>query len=136
MKVIVISGERSGVGKTYMAEQLLKGLKGWSALKVTVDKGGGCPHRNRSCGVCGEIEGEFQILKDEKTINTPGKDTARLKQSGAKEVIWLRAKPEGLNEGLHRALFELSDCRGVIIEGNSALQYIRPDLNVHVHERC
>ena len=134
MKIIIVSGAQSGVGKTYLAEKLLNYLPEWSALKVTVSKDGSCPHE-RSCRICPEIKEPFYIIKDERIINQAGKDTARLKTAGAKQVIWLKAKPEGLNDGLHKALSEFSDCYGVVIEGTSALKFIKPDLNIHLYEK-
>lgn len=134
MKTIVVSGEHSGVGKTYLAQKLLKHLNGWSALKVTVSKEGGCPN-NKNCGICGSIKKPFYIVKNQDIINQPGKDTARLKQAGAKEVIWLKAKPEGLKKGLEKVLSEFSDCKGIIIEGNSVLKFFKPDLNIHVRSK-
>lgn len=134
MKTIVVSGEASRVGKTYLAQKLLQGLKCWSALKVTVSKENGCPHK-RNCGVCPEIKEPFYIIKDEKIIHQPGKDTQRLKSAGAKQVIWLKARPEGLKDGLTQALAEFSDCSGVIIEGTSVLKFMRPDLNIHLYEK-
>lgn len=134
MKTIVISGSGSGVGKTSLAQQLLRHLPGWSALKVTVSKERGCPLK-KNCGVCPEIKEPFYIIKDKKIINQSGKDTARLKASGAKKVIWLKTKPDGLKEGLDRALSEFSNCKGVIIEGTSVLKFIKPDLNIHVYEK-
>lgn len=134
MKTIVISGSQSRVGKTYMAEQLLRNLCNWSALKVTVSKDNGCPHQ-RSCGVCPEIKEPFYIVKNKEIINQEGKDTARLKNAGAKEVIWLKTKPEGLRVGLEKALSEFSHCQGVVIEGTSVLKFIRPDLNIHICEK-
>lgn len=134
MKVIVVSGSRSGVGKTYVAEQVLRYFKDWSALKVTVNKGNGCPH-DKDCDICQELQNPFLIIKDKEIINQAGKDTARLKNAGAKEVIWLKAKPKGLKEGLYRSLSEFSECSGVVIEGTSVLKFIQPDLNIHVYER-
>lgn len=133
VKIIVISSERSGVGKTYVAQALLSQLSNWSALKVTTAKVGNCPHQS-NCGVCLEIKEPFHIIKDEAIINQPGKDTCRLKKAGAKQVIWLKAKPDGLKEGLKKVLLEFEDCEGVLIEGTSVLKFIRPDLNVHVLE--
>ncbi len=132
VKIIVVSGEKSGIGKTYMAERLLNILSRWSALKVTVSKKGSCPH-GKNCGICLEIKKPFYIIKDRKIINQAGKDTARLKSSGAKQVIWLKARPEGLREGLRKALSAFSDCQGVVIEGTSVLKFIQPDLNIHVY---
>lgn len=134
MKTIVVSGEKSGIGKTYLAQKLLKCLNGWSALKVTVSKEGGCPN-NRDCGICRGIKKPFYIVKDQDIINQPGKDTARLKEAGAKEVIWLKAKPQGLKKGLEKVFSEFSDCKGIIIEGNSVLKFFKPDLNIHVRSR-
>jgi len=131
MKIIVVSGEKSGVGKTYLAQQLLKCLKDWSALKVTVSKEGNCP-RSKNCGVCAQVKKPFYIIKDKKIIEQAGKDTARLKEAGAKEVIWLKAKPPGLKKGLAKAFAEFSGCQGIIIEGTSVLKYIKPDINIHV----
>lgn len=134
MKTIVVSGERSGVGKTYIAEKLLNRLPGWSVLKVTVTKQGNCPHE-KDCGICPGMQAPFDIIKDPDIINQKGKDTSRLKEAGAKEVIWLKAKPEGLKEGLDKALSEFSDCCGIIIEGTSVLKFIKPDLNIHIYEK-
>lgn len=130
MKTIVVSGERSGIGKTYTAERLLNRLSGWSALKVTVARDG-CPH-TRSCGICKGIEKPFYVIKDRRIINQAGKDTARLKKAGAKQVIWLKATREGLEKGLSKALLEFSKCKGIVIEGTSVLKFLKPDLNIHV----
>lgn len=134
MQTIVVSGEKSGVGKTFLAQRLLRSLDGWSALKVTVAKDSGCPN-GRNCGVCGKIKKPFYIIKDKTTINQTGKDTARLKEAGAREVIWLKAKPEGVKDGLKKAFSEFSSCKGIVIEGNSVLKFFTPDLNIHVNSK-
>ena len=134
MKTIVVSGARSGIGKTYLAEQLLRKLSDWSALKVTTSKVSNCPHR-RDCGVCAGVRKPFYIIKDKDIINQAGKDTSRLKNAGAKEVIWLKTKTAGLKAGLDKALAEFSNCDGVVIEGTSVLKFIKPDLNFHVYKR-
>ena len=134
MKTIVVSGEKSGIGKTYVAQKLLSCLQDWSALKVTVSKKGDCPH-DKDCGICLRIQQPFDIVKDPRIINQAGKDTSRLKQAGAKEVIWLKAKPEGLKDGLDKALSEFSECKGVVIEGTSVLKFLNPDLNIHLYDK-
>lgn len=134
MKIIVVSGSGSEVGKTFLAEQLLRNLSDWSALKVTVSKEGTCPHQ-KSCRVCPEIEEPFYIIRDEKIINQPGKDTARLKAAGAKQVIWLKASLKGLKDGLEKALLEFAHCAGLVIEGTSVLKFIKPDINIHILKR-
>jgi len=134
MRTIVISGEKSGIGKTYLAQRLLRCLRGWSALKVTVSKDGSCPN-GKNCGICRGIKKPFYIVKDKNIINQAGKDTARLKAAGAKEVIWLKAKPEGLRNGLKKVFSQFRDCRGIVIEGTSVLKFFKPDLNMHVKSK-
>jgi hypothetical protein len=58
----------------------------------------------------------------------PGKDTFRLKSSGAKQVIWVRSPEHTLMDAMSQACSLLVDCAGVLIEGNSILTYINPDL--------
>src|SRR3989338_7381079 len=98
-KIITVSGAHSGVGKTRIVERLLGNLNGWSALKVTVSHNGSCPV-NRDCGACDRIDSKFSLVTDIDKLNEKGKDTARFKKAGAKKVVWLQARPEGLKEGL------------------------------------
>lgn len=130
MKLIVVSGDGSGVGKTLLAQKLLRLLPGWSAIKVTISKGD-CP-RMRSCGTCEQLKEDFKIVDDEEIISEPDKDTSRLKEAGAENVLWLQARPEGLKEGLRKTLERLKGCRGVIVEGTSVLKYLKPDINFHL----
>lgn len=132
MRIITVSGAQSGVGKTKVAEMLLKKLKGWSAIKVTVSHhGNSCPIE-RDCGACDELHSGFAIVSDRKIIEQEGKDTQRLKEAGAKKVLWLKAHPQGLKQGLKKTLSMLKKARGIIIEGNSILKYLKPDLAIFV----
>ena len=130
MKIITVSGARSGVGKTRVVEALLKILKGWSALKVTVLHRGSCP-THRDCGACDAIDGRFSIVSD----NSPGKDTGRFTAAGAKDVLWLKARRDGLKEGIKEALLRFKGAKGLIIEGTSILKYLEPDLSILVTNR-
>lgn len=135
MRIITVSGAHSGVGKTKVAEMLLKKLRGWSAIKVTVShRGNVCP-RHRDCGACDQLGSDFAIVSDRKIIEQKGKDTQRFKQAGAKETLWLKAHPQGLKQGLKKTLSMLKKARGIIIEGNSILKYLKPDLAIFVIRR-
>ncbi|MGC2422943.1 MAG: hypothetical protein WA666_01155 [Nitrospirota bacterium] len=111
-RVITISGSHSGVGKTYLATLLIRNLPGFAAMKVIHD----------DLLVC--------VTDDEAEIMTPGKDTALMRQAGAREVIWIRAGERDLNDALSIA-FDMvykSGVPGVIIEGNAAARLLKPDL--------
>ena len=134
MKTIVISGNRSDIGKTFLAEEMLRGMRNWSALKVTrVRAGSRCP-RDKGCTVCSELSKDFDIITDEKIINKKDTDTARMKKEGAKKVIWLKANLNGLRQGLKKALYYLRASEGVVIEGTSVLKYIKPDLAIYLKD--
>ena len=135
MRIITVSGAHSGVGKTTVAEALLKKLKGWSCLKVTVRHNGGFCPTGRDCGVCDTLSSKFCIVSDENIIEEKDKDTQRFKASGAKKVLWLKAKPEGLKQGLKKAIAKFKGAKGLIIEGNSALRYIEPDLAIFLKRK-
>jgi len=131
MRIITVSGTCSGSGKTTFIERLLKRLKGWSCLKVTVaHKGAACP-TGRNCGACDKLNSDFCIVSDDKIIDEKGKDTYRFKKAGAKQVFWLKAQTKkGLKQGLKRAIALVDKSPGLIIEGTSIFKYLDPDLAV------
>lgn len=114
-KILTVSGSHSGIGKTLLAEYLLSLLQDFAAIKIS-------------------IEDFFTAVScDDAMIMVPGKDTFRLKSSGAKQVIWVRSPEHNLMESMEQACSLLVDCAGVLIEGNSILTYINPDLAFFVY---
>jgi molybdopterin-guanine dinucleotide biosynthesis protein len=135
VKIITVSGAHSGAGKTLIAEILLKKLKGWSAMKVTVShREGSCPE-HKDCNVCDELHSDFSIIAKKDIIEAKGKDTQRLKNAGAKEVLWLRARPEALKKAVEKAVSLFKKTKGLIIETNSALKYLEPDFAIFVKRK-
>ena len=133
--IITVSGAQSGVGKTKVAEILLRALKGWDALKITVaHRKGECPVR-KGCHTCDELDSGFSIVSNKRIIESYGKDTARFKQAGAKKVLWLRSSPRALEKGVKQALSLFQGVKGLIIESNSALKYLKPDLAILVKRK-
>lgn len=135
MRIITVSGAHSGAGKTAVIEKLLGIFKGWSALKVTLaHRKGKCPAR-KNCRACDGLDSGFSIVSAKRIIEQKGKDTARFKLAGAKKALWLRSSPRALKNGLQEALSLLQGDRGLIIESNSALKYLKPDLAVLVKRK-
>ncbi len=130
MKIIVVAGAHSGIGKTLYAEKLLRALPDWAAIKVTTATKAGCPRQEPGCEVCAGLKSDFEIVKDRRIIDQTGRDTARLKKAGAKKVIWLKATSKGLKPGLNKALACCKGLQGVVIEGTSVLKHVKPDLLV------
>ena len=113
MKIVVISGAHKGVGKTALVCQILKGLKGFGAIKTTVSKE------------------NISVTSKNEAIEVPGKDTALLKKAGAEKVVLVSSPRKDLGWALKVALGMVSSgCKGVIIEGTSVLDYIKPDVAI------
>ncbi len=115
MFIVLIGGGYSGCGKTTFGTGLLRLLgKGWGVIKYT------------KTAFSSTIVSRSDILK------IHGKDTARYLEAGAEKVLWLQGHPEGLKEALFKGLKRLSSCRGVIIEGNTPIEFLTPDVVVFV----
>ena len=66
--------------------------------------------------------------------HSPGKDkdTGRFIQAGAEEVVWVKSPPQELEDILPLALERLSSLDGIIVEGNSAIEFLQPDIVIFI----
>ena len=131
MQIISITGTASGVGKTTVAQFLLKYLWSFSALKITTRHEGNCP-RHSECDVCETMKRPYTVTIDPLQINQTGKDTALFKNSGARKVVWLQANSEHLKAGIEEALSCFGKTDSIIVEGNSFLHAHDADLSILV----
>lgn len=131
MQIISLTGTASGVGKTTVAQFLLKHLGGFSALKITTRHEGNCP-RHSECDVCETMKHPYTVTVDPLQINQTGKDTALFNNSGARKVVWLQAHSEHLKAGIEEALSCFGKNDSIIVEGNSFLHAHEADLSILV----
>jgi hypothetical protein len=108
--IIGIGGAHSGSGKTEIASLLLQHLRGWAAIKYT------------------KTELYCSIIDDPDVLSMESKDTRRLLDSGAERVLWIKSPPQDLSDILQISTDRLSDLRGIMVEGNSAIEFIKPDI--------
>ena len=112
---IGIGGAESGAGKTAFGEYLLRRLTGWGAIKST------------KTGLY------TSVIEDEKALLQEGKDTARYLRAGAEKVLWVQGPGgEELKEALLLAMGKLAHLPGIIIEGNSAIELLKPDIVIFI----
>ncbi|MEW6569807.1 MAG: hypothetical protein AB1390_01330 [Nitrospirota bacterium] len=109
-----IGGAHSGVGKTSLASLILKRLKGWGAIKYT--------NTPLYCSIIDDIE----------ILSEPGKDTKRLLDAGAEKVLWVQSPSSELGDVLPRAIEILSHLKGIMVEGNGAVEALKPDIVIFV----
>jgi molybdopterin-guanine dinucleotide biosynthesis protein len=85
-----------------------------------------CPRGGEGCGACSALEGDFQISAERG--EHPGKDTARMLESGARRVFWVRCRRGKLQAALEALAPRLARRDLVVAESNSLAQAIEPDL--------
>jgi molybdopterin-guanine dinucleotide biosynthesis protein len=112
--IIGIGGSHSGAGKTSVASLILKTFKGWGAIKYT-----------KTSLYC-------SIVDDLAVISEEGKDTKKLLDAGAEKVLWVQSPHSEVSDVIPAAVEMLSHLQGIVIEGNSAVEIVKPDIVIFV----
>lgn len=124
--MIGIGASNSGAGKTTVASCILnhfiteqKNLplsahKKWGAIKYT------------------NTRDEISVIEDEWLLMEKNKDTWHLLQAGASQVIWVKAPRSGLAQILPGVLSRLSHLDFCVVEGNSAIEFLKPDVVIFI----
>jgi len=127
--IVAVSGLSSNTGKTTLVCDLLRRLPGWEAIKLT--RG-----HYRSCGKDPRGYCVSDLLRDEPLIRSgreanyeKGKDTGRFWDAGASNVHWVIVGEGQVEEGIKHALARVQTA-GVIVEGNSFLDFVRTDFAI------
>ena len=131
MAVIVVGGHSRSVGKTSVVAGLIAALseRHWTAIKITQYGHGVCSTNGETCG-CAVDEHTFAITPER---DRGGKsDTSRFLVAGAERSIWVRTKQGRLAEAMPEVRGILTENENVIIESNSVMRFIRPDLYLTV----
>jgi molybdopterin-guanine dinucleotide biosynthesis protein len=128
-RVVAVSGFSSNVGKTTLVCELLRALPGWEAIKLTRGHYRSCGRDPASCCVSDLLRDEPVVRSGREANYQVGKDTGRFWEAGASNVHWVIVKEDQVESGINEALARVKS-DGVIIEGNSFLDYVNPDLAV------
>lgn len=124
--LIGIGGAHSGVGKTTLAVGILKHLEACppACLSSHPPKLGGIKYTKTAL---------YASVIDDKTILCQkNKDTKRMLDAGAEEVLWVQSPQTELEEVLPLAVSRLSHLDCIIIEGNSAIEFLNPNIVLFV----
>lgn len=128
-KVVAVSGFSSNVGKTTLVCELLRQLPGWEAIKLTRGHYRSCGRDPAGCCVSDLLRDEPVIRSGREANYQIGKDTGRFWDAGASNVHWVIVKDDQVEQGIAEAL-SLVEANGVIVEGNSFLEYVGADLKI------
>ena len=131
MAIVVVGGHSRNVGKTSMVAGLIAALPEfhWTAAKITQYGHSICSATGESCD-CATDEHVWSV--SEERDRSGDSDTSRFLLAGARRVLWVRSQQGYLAEAMPRLRQEFAAAENVILESNSVLKFIRPDLYLTV----
>ena len=124
--IVAVSGLSSNTGKTTLACELIRRLPGWEAIKITRGHYRSCGKDPSGCCVSDLLREEPLIRSGHDANYEKGKDTGRFWDAGAANVHWVIVSEDQVERGITEALTRVKSV-GVIVEGNSFLEFIEPD---------
>src|SRR4051812_26540526 len=127
--VIAVSGLSSNTGKTTLVCELIRHFPGWEAIKITRGHYRSCGKDPNGCCVSDLLRAEPLIRSGRDGNYEKGKDTGRFWDSGAANVHWVIVGEDQVEAGINEGLARVS-AGGVIVEGNSFLDYIDADFAI------
>lgn len=129
MAIIVIGGHSRSVGKTSVVAGLIAALPEfhWTAFKITQYGHGICSADGQACD-CATGDHSWAITEEKNRAGDS--DTSRFLAAGAARVWWVRTEQGRLAEAMPSLRQKLTD--NVIVESNSVLKFVRPDLYLTV----
>lgn len=127
MAVVVVGGHSRNVGKTSVVAGLIQALPEfhWTAFKITQYGHGICSRSGDSCG-CASADHTWAI--SEEKDNSGESDTSRFLTAGADRVWWVRTEQGRLAEAVPAIRRRIADAENAILESNSILKFVRPEL--------
>ena len=136
MAVIVVGGHSRNIGKTSVVAGLIHALPElqWTAMKITQYGHGFCSADGAPC----DCQGDDHTLAVSVEQPQPGADpaalpdSARYLASGAARSLWVRTRQGMLADAMPRIRKEIAAARDVILESNSVMQFLQPDLYLSV----
>jgi molybdopterin-guanine dinucleotide biosynthesis protein len=127
--IVAVSGLSSNTGKTTLVCELIRRLPGWEAIKLTRGHYRSCGKDPSGCCVSDLLRDEPLIRSGREANYEKGKDTGRFWDAGAASVHWVIVGEDQVEEGITRALSRVKSA-GVIVEGNSFLDYVKADFAI------
>jgi molybdopterin-guanine dinucleotide biosynthesis protein len=131
MAIVVVGGHSRNVGKTSVVEGLIRATSEfrWTAFKITQFGHGMCSANGEPCD-CETAEHTLAVSEERELAS--GTDSSRYLAAGAIRSLWVRTRTGDLVEAMPRIRREIEQAGNAIIESNSILRFIRPDIYLSV----
>ena len=131
MALVVVGGHSRNVGKTSVVAGLISALRefNWTAVKITQYGHGICSANGEPCDCA---TGDHSWAISEERDRSGKSDTSRFLVAGAARSLWVRTEQGRLAEAMPTLRQRIDHAVNVIIESNSVLKFLRPDLYLTV----
>ena len=131
MALVVVGGHSRSVGKTSVVAGIIAALPEfhWTAAKITQYGHGICSANGEPCD-CATDDHSWAIT--EERDRSGESDSARFLVSGAARSLWVRTRQGMLAEAMPQLRKQLADAENIILESNSVMRFLRPDLYITV----
>lgn len=129
MAIVVVGGQTRNIGKTAVMAALIASLRElqWTAIKWT--------QTDSEAGLCGEQRGganaHFASISEEHSVDS-GTDSSRFLAAGASRSFWIRTRRDQMADAIPWLHQELARARNAIVESNSILEFLQPDVYLSV----
>ena len=131
MAVVVVGGHTRNIGKTSVMAGLIAATpeKHWTAFKITQFGHGICSANGAPCDC---ETADHTIAMSEERDGRTGTDSSRYLAAGAARSFWVRTRQGQLAEAMPKIRRELAGAENAMIESNSILRFLQPDVFVSV----
>ncbi|MBI1750606.1 MAG: hypothetical protein HY234_09705 [Acidobacteria bacterium] len=131
IRTLVVGGHTRNIGKSALVVDIIRAFPetAWTAVKLTQHGHGVCAINGASCD-CAPLDHGFAL--DEEQDRSNRTDTSRFLVAGAARSLWVRTRQGCLGDFLPRLWQELQSASNVILESNSVLEFLRPELYLMV----
>ena len=129
--IVVVGGHSRNVGKTSVVAGLIAAMpeREWLAVKITQYGHGICSANGEACDC---VTADHASAITEERDRSGETDTSRFLVAGAKRSLWVRTRQGFLAEAMPRLRERIAGAENVIIESNSVMKFLRPDLYLPV----
>jgi hypothetical protein len=125
--LVVVGGHTRNIGKTSVICSIIRAAPelAWTAIKITQFGHGVCSKNGTACE-CAAADHSYALSRELDASG--GTDTSRFLAAGAMRSYWVRTAAGNVGEAVPalRRIWDASE--NTIIESNSILQFVQPDL--------
>ncbi len=132
MAIVVVGGHSRNVGKTSVVAGLIAAMPElrWTAFKITQYGHGFCTADGAPCDC--QTDEHTIAVSAERLDGDPTTDSGRYLRAGAERSLWVRTRVGMLATAMPRVRKELAASPNAIVESNSVMQFLKPDLYLSV----